>query len=73
MSRLVIETLAQISTPGGERKPFVAAILLWDDKVIEAAPILRFMKGWMRDNVRTHCAHKGWKVKVVTETKRTVE
>lgn len=71
-ARIVIETLAIIETPDGARKRFSAGVILWDSKVVEAAPILRFMKGWTRDRVRDHCAEKNWAVRVVTETKRTV-
>jgi branched-subunit amino acid aminotransferase/4-amino-4-deoxychorismate lyase len=73
MSRIVTETLATIDAPRTERQPgFNAGLVLWDDKVIETAPVIRFMKGWMRDNVRAHCARKGWKVEIVTQTQRTV-
>jgi hypothetical protein len=42
--RQVIEILAQISAPH-----FVAGIVLVDDRVTKAAPILHFMRGWSRD------------------------
>jgi len=63
----MIETLACIDAPH-----FCCGIVLWDDKVIEAAPIVGYMKKqkWTRDRVRTYCAEKGWKVSVVNETHR---
>lgn len=54
------ETLAQINAPH-----FCAGIVLWDDKVIEAAPIVKYMRKWSRDQVREYCKSKGWKVSVV--------
>ena len=63
----MIETLAVIDAPH-----FYAGIVLWDDKVIEAAPILGYMKKqkWGRDKVRDYCKQKGWKVSVVHELNR---
>ena len=58
----VTEILAVIDAPH-----FYAGIVLWDDCVIEAADIVRYMKRgrWTRDRVRAYCAEKGWKVSVV--------
>lgn len=62
----VIEILAQITAPR-----FVAGIVLWDDKVIEAAPIVRrALKGKNRGFVRQYCRTKGWKISVVHEVER---
>lgn len=55
------EILASIDAPH-----FFAGIVLRNDKVIEAANIVRYMKGWSRDRVRDYCKQKDWKVKVVT-------
>ena len=65
------ETLAQI-TATAPRK-FTAGIVLWDDRVVEAAPIVYFMKRdkWTRQRVRNYCAEKGWKVTVVHELQRS--
>jgi hypothetical protein len=64
----VIEILAQISA-----KHFTAGIVLWDGKVIEAAPVVGYMKKqkWTRDRVRAYCAEKGWQISVVHEMRRT--
>jgi hypothetical protein len=63
----VIEILAQISS----RKPqFCAGIVLWDDKVIEAAPIVGYMKRWSRDRVRAYCKTRGWEISVIHEVER---
>lgn len=61
------EILAVIDAPH-----FFAGIVLQDDKVVEAADIVKYMrKGkWTRDKVRSYCASKGWKVSVVHRTER---
>jgi hypothetical protein len=46
---------------------FYAGIVLQDDHVVEAAPILKYMTGWTRDRVRSYCAAKGWHVVVVKQ------
>jgi hypothetical protein len=58
----VIETLAVIDAPH-----FNCGIVLWDDKVVEAAPIVRYMKGWSRSRVRDYVKGKGWTIAVVYE------
>jgi hypothetical protein len=67
----VIEILAQIKAP--KPRQFTAGIVLWDDVVVEAAPIIGFMKRskWTRDRVRDHCREKGWTISVVHEMRRT--
>lgn len=62
----MIETLAQIEAPH-----FHAGIVLWDDKVVEAAPIVKYFKGCRREAVRKYCAEKGWKVTVVHQLERS--
>jgi hypothetical protein len=54
--------LAQITAPH-----LCAGIILRNDVVVDAAPILRWMIGKSRDFVRSYCARKGWSVVVVTE------
>lgn len=61
----MIETLAQI-----RGTKFTAGIVLWDDVVVEAAPIVKYMKKWTRHAVREHCRTKGWKVSVVYQQRR---
>jgi hypothetical protein len=58
------ETLAQIKAPH-----FTAGLLLQDDLVVEAAPIIGYMKknSWTRDDVRNYCRDKGWTISVVRE------
>ena len=62
------ETLAAIDAPH-----FYAGIVLWDNKVVEAADIVKYMriKKWTRDRVRSYCAEKGWRVSVIYEVERT--
>jgi hypothetical protein len=64
----VIEVLAQIKAPH-----FTAGIVLWDDVVVEAAPIVGYMKKgkWTRAKVREYCKAKGWKISVVHEMQRS--
>jgi len=52
--------LAQVTAPH-----FCAGVVLTNDVVTEAAPILRYMVGWSRDRVRDYASGKGWQVKVV--------
>lgn len=56
------EMLAEIDAPD-----FNCGIVLWDDRVIEAADIVRYMRRWPRDRVRAYCAKKGWRVSVIWE------
>lgn len=64
---MVIEILAQIRAPH-----FTAGLVLWDDKVIEAAPIIGYMKKqkWTRAKVRNYCKSKEWKISIVHQIER---
>jgi len=67
----MIETLAVIEyehTLGHD----TAGIVLFDDVVVEAAPIVNYMKRgkWTRARVRAYCADKGWKISVVHQLER---
>jgi hypothetical protein len=64
------EILAQIT---GDNPPnLCCGIVLWDDVVVEAAPIVKYMakKKWTRAQVRKYCAERGWKVYVIHELER---
>lgn len=61
----MIETLAAIDAPH-----FYAGIVLWDDRVVEAADIVKYMRRWSRDKVRDYCKRKGWKITVVQQSER---
>lgn len=65
----VIETLAQILSA---HPKFTAGIVLWDDVVVEAAPIVGFMKRqhYTRERVRNKCKQQGWRVTVVHQIER---
>jgi len=39
-----------------------------DDRVIAAADIIRYMRGWSRGRVRDYCRRKGWRVSVVSSS-----
>lgn len=66
----MIEILAQIDSR--QEPKFTAGIVLWDDVVVEAAPIVGYMKRqkWTRDRVRTYCNQRGWTVEVVHRLER---
>jgi len=66
----MIEILAQVEGKDHKDRPFTAGIVLHDDKVIEAAPIVRFMRRWHRDRVREHCQRLGWRISVVHQIER---
>ena len=55
--------LAQIDAPH-----FNCGVVLLDYCVIKAAPIVKYMHGWQRNNVREYCRKKGWRVSVIRET-----
>lgn len=61
----IIEVLGQI-----KGKDFTVGLVLWDGKVIEAAPAIRYMRGWSRRRVREYCAKRKWQVTVVHEVRR---
>lgn len=66
----MIELLAQITS---DRHPkFTAGIVLWDDVVVEAAPIVGFMKRqhYTRERVRNKCKQQKWKISVVYRMER---
>lgn len=65
----MIETLAVIDAENHPTK-FYCGIVLHDDRVVEAADIVKYMRGWSRDRVRDYCKSKGWKVSVVHEVQR---
>lgn len=62
---MITETLASIDAPH-----FVAGIVLWDDVVVEVSPIVKYMKGWSRKQVRQYCERKSWRIICVHELQR---
>jgi len=46
---------------------FVAGIVLEDRVVVEAAPIVKYMKGWHGIRALAYCKRKRWTVVEVTE------
>jgi hypothetical protein len=63
----MIETLAQIRADGNPT--FTAGLVLHDDVVVEAAPIIGYMKRdrWTRAKVRAYCVQRGWRIRVAVE------
>jgi hypothetical protein len=61
-----VEILAQITS---DNPPFTAGLVLHDDDVVEAAPIIRYMQRgrWTRAVVRDYCERRGWQIKVVRQ------
>jgi hypothetical protein len=51
------ETLITIDAPH-----FCAGIVLVDDVVVDAAPIVRYMVGWSRSKVEAYTKKKNWAV-----------
>lgn len=62
---MITEVLAQIRGAN-----FTAGIVLFGDKVVETAPLVRCMRAWSRQRVREHCAKYGWPIAVVHEKQR---
>jgi len=63
MSAMSTEVVVQIVAPH-----FTAGIVMRGDRVVEAAPIVGYMrvKRWTRGKVKEYCAEKGWKATVVS-------
>ena len=67
----MIEILAQIDAPKNSKDSgFCVGIVLWDDVVVEASGVVKYMKRWSRGKVRTYCAQRGWTVTVVHQLQR---
>ena len=64
----MVETLAVI-----DASHFFAGVVLWDDRVVEAADIIKYMRygKWTRDRARDYCKSKDWKVSVVYQIERS--
>lgn len=62
----MIETLAQIRS---DNPSLTAGLVLHDDVVVEAAPIIGYMKraNWTRAVVRAYCEKRGWQIRVVRQ------
>jgi hypothetical protein len=45
---------------------FVAGLSVFEDRVVEAAPILRYAVGWTADRLRRYVRHKGWTASRIT-------
>lgn len=53
-------TVLQLEAPH-----FTAGVLVRDDRVVEAAPILKYMLGWSRGRVEKYCDKKSWESKEI--------
>ena len=47
---------------------FCCGIVLVDDRVIRAAPIVRYLVGWHRHHVQRYGRARGWRLETVTST-----
>ncbi len=45
---------------------FFCGVVLREDKVIQAAPIVRYMLGWNAQRLKRYCQRRGWRVEAVT-------
>jgi hypothetical protein len=61
--REIAETLVAIDAPH-----FYAGIVARNGKVIEAAHIVKYMKGWDGKKVADYCKQKGWSWELVSTT-----
>jgi hypothetical protein len=62
------ETLVKLTAPTvGTRSGFCCGIVIKDDKVVKAAPIVDFMRKrkWTGDQVRKYCKSVGWSATVM--------
>lgn len=48
-----------------------AVILGGDDTVIAAAPIVKYMDGWYKEQVQKYCRKKGWRYEYINNRYRT--
>ena len=62
----MIETTLRIVAPH-----FVAGVILWDDKAVQVAPIVSYMRGWTLARATTYCERKGWGCSTVAQVERT--
>lgn len=63
----MIEVLLQITAPPPDS--FCAGLVARDGRVIEAAPRIRYMRGWRAPQVVRHCRQKGWQWEKIQETR----
>lgn len=61
--REIAETLVAIDAPH-----FYAGIVARNGKVVEAAHIVKYMKGWDGKRVADYCKAKGWSWELVSTT-----
>jgi hypothetical protein len=52
----------QVSAPG-----FTAGLVVEGDKVVSAAPILRYMVGWTNARAVTYCLGRSWVIHKIQE------
>lgn len=45
---------------------FCAGLVVQEQRVTDAAPIVRYMLGWSASRVLNYCRQKGWRTKVVS-------
>ena len=61
MTRVVVTLRAPTR---GSRQGFDAGVVIENDTVIRAAPIVKFMRGWSADQLRRYCREVGWEALV---------
>jgi hypothetical protein len=55
------ESLLTIDAPH-----FYCGVLRNNDRVIRAAPIVRYLLGWNADRLKRYCAKRGWRIETAT-------
>jgi hypothetical protein len=69
-----IEYLCGIDAPdtvkpdGTVQKGFYGGLVLRDERVSEAADVIKYMRGWSRDRVREYCRQRRWRAFVISWT-----
>ncbi len=47
---------------------FYCGVILRDDRVIQTAPIVRYLLGWNAQRLKHYCRGRGWRVEAITLT-----
>lgn len=67
---MTTEILAGIQFKHRSGASAYCGIVLYDDVVVEAAPLIGFMKGWTRARVKQYCADRDWATEIIWATER---
>ncbi len=45
---------------------FFCGVVLREDRVVQTAPIVRYMLAWQAQHLKRYCHERGWRVEVIT-------